>query len=110
MALSQVAPAARCRCWGSLEELGEETSELGPPDRAQRVDVAPESIRSEEVDDRAPRQSARRLVRPSRSHHVSLGSNAPSQLKGEAGLPDPRFAGEQHEVGPSPPARRSMPG
>ena len=105
MALSQVARPARCGWRGSLEELGEETSELGPPDRAQRVDVAPESIRSEEVDDRAPRQSARRLVRPSRSHHVSLGSNAPSQLQGEAGLPDPRFAGHQHEMGPPLPRR-----
>ena len=107
MALSQVARPARCRWLGSLEELGEETSELGPPDRAQRVDVAPESIRSEEVDDGAPRQSARRLVRPSRSHHVSLGSNAPSQLQGEAGLPDPRFAGEQHEM--CPPLPRGVP-
>ena len=34
MALSQVARAARCGCRGNLEELGEETSELSPPDRA----------------------------------------------------------------------------
>src|SRR5262245_55648011 len=64
MALTQVVGGDRCRCRGSFEELGEETSELVPPDRAQRFDVATESIRSEEVDDRAPRQSARRLVRP----------------------------------------------
>src|SRR5262249_31933240 len=38
MALSQVARRARCGCRGSLAELGEETSELGPPDRVQRVD------------------------------------------------------------------------
>ena len=105
MALSQVARPARCGWRGSLEELGEETSELGPPDRAQRVDVAPEGIRSEQVDDWAPRQSARRLVRTSRSHHVALGSNAPSQLQGETGLPDPRFAGQQHEMGPPLPRR-----
>ena len=105
MALSQVARADRCGWLGSLEELGEETSELGPPDRAQRVDVAPESIRSQQVDDWAPRQSACRLVRTSRSHHVPLGSNAPSQLQGETGLPDSRFAGHQHEMCPPLPRR-----
>src|SRR5262249_14793969 len=66
MALSQVARPARRGWRGGLEELGEETSEFGAPGRAQGVDVAPERIRPEEIDDRAPRQSARRLVRPSR--------------------------------------------
>ena len=103
MALSQVARPARSGWLGSVEEFGQETSELGPPDRVERVDVAPESIRSEEVDHRAPRQSARSLVRTSRSHHVSLCSNAPAELQCETGLSDPRFAGHQHEMCPTLP-------
>ncbi len=47
MALSQVARLARSRWLGIVEEFGQEASELGPPDRVERVDVAPKSIRSE---------------------------------------------------------------
>jgi hypothetical protein len=67
--------------------------------------VAPESIRSQEVDDWAPRQSARSLVRTSPSHHVSLCSNAAAELQGETGLPDPRLAGHQHKMCPTFPRR-----
>src|SRR5262245_47053148 len=45
--LSRIARLDRLRWLGSSEEFGQETSELGPPDRVERVDVASESIRSE---------------------------------------------------------------
>src|SRR5215510_4428577 len=45
--LSRVARLNRLRSLGSVEEFGQETSELGPPDGVERVDVASESIRSE---------------------------------------------------------------
>ena len=47
MTLSQVARLARSRWLGSVAEFGQKTSELSPPDRVERVDVASESIRSE---------------------------------------------------------------
>ena len=56
---------------------------------------------SEEVDHRTPGQSARSLVRTSRSHHVSLCSNAAAEFVCETGLSDPRFAGHQHEMRPT---------
>ena len=40
---------------------------------------------------------------------MSLGSNAPAQLQSEAGLPDPRFSREQHEVGPPLPRGEPRP-
>jgi len=47
MALSHVARLFRSSWLGNVAEFGQETSELGPPDRVERVDVASESIRSE---------------------------------------------------------------
>src|SRR5262249_30747517 len=46
LALSQVAGLVPSRWLGSIEEFGQETSKLVPPDCVERVDVAPESIRS----------------------------------------------------------------
>ena len=108
MALSRVARLARPRWLGSVEEFRQETSELGPPDRVERVDVASESIRSEQVDDGTPRQSARSLVRTSRCHHVSLCSNAAAEFQCETGLSDPRFPVTNKRCAP-PSARCSMP-
>src|SRR5262245_51302470 len=104
--LSRVARLARPRrlC---VEEFGQETSELGPPDRVERVDVSSESIRSEQVDDGTPRQSARSLVRASRRHHVSLFSKAAAEFQCETGLSDSRFPGHQHEK--RPPLPRGVP-
>src|SRR5215813_12501391 len=45
--LSHIARLARPRWLGCVEEFGQETSELDPPDRVERVDLASESIRSE---------------------------------------------------------------
>jgi hypothetical protein len=47
MALSRLARLARSGWLRCVEEFGQEASELGPPDRVERVDVAPDSIRSE---------------------------------------------------------------
>ena len=103
MALSHVARLFRSSWLGNVAEFGQETSELGPPDRVERVDVASESIRSEQVDDGTPRQSARSLVRTSRCHHVSLCSNAAAEFQCETGLSDPRFPGHQQEMCPTLP-------
>src|SRR5262249_15723007 len=50
-----------------------------------------------------PGQSTRSLVRTSRSHHMSLCSNAAAEFLCETGLSDPRFAGHQHELCPALP-------
>ena len=71
---------------------------LGPPDRVERVDVASDSIRSEQVDDGTPRQSTRSLVCTSRCHHVSVCSNTTAEFQCETGLSDPRFPGHQEEM------------
>src|SRR5262245_24750158 len=101
--LSRVARLARPGWPGSVEEFGQESSELDPPDRVERVDLGSESIRSEQVDDGTPRQSARSLVRASRCHHVSLRSNAAAEFLCETRLSDPRFPGHQHEMRPTLP-------
>src|SRR5262245_66659505 len=44
MALSHVARLLRSRWLGNVAEFGQETAELGPPDRVQRVDMASDSI------------------------------------------------------------------
>ena len=46
MALSHVARLFRSGRSGNVSEFGQETSELCPPDRIERVDMAPDSIRS----------------------------------------------------------------
>jgi hypothetical protein len=47
MALGPVARLFGSKWLGNVAEFGQETSELGPPDRVERVDVASDSIRSE---------------------------------------------------------------
>src|SRR5262245_3019919 len=100
MALSHVARLFRSSWLGNIAEFWQETSELGPPDRVERVDVASDSIRSEQVDDGTPRQSTRSLVRTSRCHHVPVRSNTTAEFQCETGLADPRFPGHQEEVCP----------
>src|SRR5262245_39408834 len=103
MALSHVARPFRSSWLGNVAEFGQETSELGPPDRVERVDVASDSIRSEQVDDGTPRQSTRSLVCTSRCHHVSVCSNTTAEFQCETGLSDPRFPGHQEEMCPTLP-------
>ena len=101
LALSQVARPAPSGWLRSIVEFGHETSELGPPDCIERVDLAPERLRSKEVNHRTPGQPARSLVRTCRSHHVSLCSNAAAEFLCETRLSDPRFACHQHEMCPT---------
>src|SRR5262245_47850526 len=86
MALSHVARLFRSSWLRNVAEFGQETSELCPPDGLERVDVASDRIRSEQVDDGTPRQSTRSLVRTSRYHHVSVCSNTAAEFKCETGL------------------------
>ena len=72
MALSHVDRLFRSSWLGNVAEFGQEANELRPPDRVKRVDVAADSIRSEQVDDGTPRQSTRSLVSTSRCHHMSV--------------------------------------
>src|SRR5262245_39405726 len=44
--LSRVARLARPRWVGCVQEFGQDTSELGPPDRDEPLDLASDSIRS----------------------------------------------------------------
>jgi len=98
MALSHVARLFRSSWLGNVAEFGQETSELCPPGRVKRVDIASDSIRSEQVDDGTPRQSTRSLVRTSRCHHVSVCSNTTAEFQCETGFSDPRFPGHQEEM------------
>ena len=70
-----------------------------PPSRPCRAcRFGPYRIRSEQVDDRSPRRSARGLVRTSRCHQMSVCSNAAAKFQCETGFSDSRFAGHQEEM------------
>src|SRR5262249_50727460 len=100
MALSHVARLFRSSWLRNVAEFGQETSELCPPDRLERGEVASDSLRSEQVDDRTPRQSTRSLVRTSRCYRVSVCSNPTAEFQCETGLSDTRFPGHQEDMCP----------
>ena len=93
-----------------VDDLGEQTGDLGPPHRLQPIERWLHCRRPQHVDDRRVRQRSFGLVGARRDREVTAARTRGGELPDQAGLADAGFPADEHEPGEAAsggrPARR----